>query len=215
MWRNGETKHCPNISLSFLCSLHPGLLKFFTVCTVTWKCKGTDCILPGFSKLASVQVLTKRMQEKENVLSHRCPLHDPLVSLYSAGRGRNWKSSEMDQKFSSFFSPPASSLSRHISQFCTWMQRSFVCFVMSVHCNCKPQWDTSVMESVYPIVDILDGGADNILPSGHLRSVITLHLPQPLSFRACRCIKGQGLEKMPDFKITSWLFPFCDSLLTW
>lgn len=154
-------------------------------------------------------------RRKENVLSHRCPLHDPLVSLYSAGRGRNWKSSEMDQKFSSFFSPPASSLSRHISQFCTWMQRSFVCFVMSVHCNCKPQWDTSVMESVYPIVDILDGGADNILPSGHLRSVITLHLPQPLSFRACRCIKGQGLEKMPDFKITSWLFPFCDSLLTW
>lgn len=64
MWRNGETKHCPNISLSFLCSLHPSLLKFFTVCTVTWKCKGTDCILPGFSKLASVQVLTKRMQEK-------------------------------------------------------------------------------------------------------------------------------------------------------
>lgn len=114
-----------------------------------------------------------------------------------------------------FSSPPASQLSRHISQFCTWMQRSFVCFVMSVHCNCKPQWDTSVMESVYPIVDILDGGADNILPSGHLRSVITLHLPQPLSFRACRCIKGQGLEKMPDFKITSWLFPFCDSLLTW
>lgn len=109
----------PNSSLSFLCSLHPSLLKFFTVCTVTWKCKGTDCILPGFSKLASVQVLTKRMQEKENVLSHRCPLHDPLVSLYSAGRGRNWKSSEMDQKFSSFFSPPASSLSRHISQFCT------------------------------------------------------------------------------------------------
>lgn len=93
----------PNSSLSFLCSLHPSLLKFFTVCTVTWKCKGTDCILPGFSKLASVQVLTKRMQEKENVLSHRCPLHDPLVSLYSAGRGRNWKSSEMDQKFSSFF----------------------------------------------------------------------------------------------------------------
>lgn len=114
-----------------------------------------------------------------------------------------------------FSSPPASQLSRHISQFCTWMQRSFVCFVMSVYCNCKPQWDTSVMESVYPIVDILDGGADNILPSGHLRSVITLHLPQPLSFRACRCIKGQGLEKMPDFKITSWLFPFCDSLLTW
>lgn len=42
-------------------------------------------------------------RRKENVLSHRCPLHDPLVSLYSAGRGRNWKSSEMDQKFSSFF----------------------------------------------------------------------------------------------------------------
>ena len=31
--------------------------------------------------------------EKENVHSHRRPLHDPLASLYSAGRGRNCKGS--------------------------------------------------------------------------------------------------------------------------
>lgn len=88
------------------------------------------------------------------------------------------------------------------SQFCTWMR--LCCVFMSVHCDCKALWDTSVMGSVSPIVDLLDGGSDNILPSGHLRSVITLHLPRPA------LLQGMSMHQRTQFGENAW---FEDNLL--
>ena len=70
-----------------------------------------------------------------------------------------------------------------------------------------PPRDTSVIGSVSPIVDLLDGVADNILPSGHLRLVITLPFTTACSPSGhVNASKDRVWRKTPDLKITSWLF---------
>lgn len=74
----------------------------------------------------------------------------------------------------------------------TWIQHSFA-WVRTR--TVSPLWDTSVMGSVSPIVDfLLDEAADNILPSGHLRSMITLHLA-PLAH-----LQGMSMHQRTEFE---------------
>lgn len=115
-----------------------------------------------------------------------------------------------------FFPPSASQSWPHESKLCAWIQCSFA--AVCIHASAlqlQALQDTSVMGSVSSIVGRLDGPADSTFPGGYLRSMMTLHLPQPALLQP-RCIKGQSREEMPDVQITpSWLFSFCDSLLTW
>lgn len=140
-------------------------------------------------------------------------MHEPLCTPLQS----SWEKALKWIQNAAFFAPSVLQSWRLKSQFCTWIESSFALVCIHVRAlQLSALWDTSVMESVSPIVGVLDGVADNILPSGHLRSVITLHLPQPA------LLQGMSMHRRTGFGENAWFddnllafFLSVTALLTW
>lgn len=209
-----------NISLVFLWSQ-----KFITMCTAC-VCDGGGCgssseeVQSHWLHLAAFSASPHQTNATkcEFILAQEPPAWPTSVLLPATEKERRkktlWKLWNVSA--SCFFPPSASQSWAHESKLCAWIQCSFA--AVCIHASAlqlQALQDTSVMGSVSSIVGLLDGPADSIFPGGYLRSMMTLHLLQPALLQP-RCIKGQSREEMPDVQITSsWLFSFCDSLLTW
>lgn len=151
------------------------------------------------------------MQENVNLYSHRSLLREPLLyfSLPQKRRGGKKTSESFEMHLQAAFIPPSASQSwPHESKLCTWIQCSFA--AVCIHASAlqlQALQDTSVMGSVSSIVGLLDGPADSTFPGGYLRSMMTLHLPQPALLQP-RCIKTEsgGNARCADNPLLAFLF---------
>lgn len=209
-----------NISLVFLWSQK--FIMMWTACV----CDGGGCgssseeVQSHWLHLAAFSATPHQTNARkcEFILAQEPPAWATSVLLPATEKEKRKKTSEsFEMHLQAAFIPPSASQSwPHESKLCAWIQCSFA--AVCIHASAlqlQALQDTSVMGSVSSIVGLLDGPADSTFPGGYLRSMMTLHLPQPALLQP-QCIKGQSREEMPDVQITpSWLFSFCDSLLTW
>lgn len=140
------------------------------------KCKAADCILAVSFKPRFMQVSEIRKK----------------VNFTSTGAARP---SRRRKKLVKFWFCPSALQSQRQKSLSLNMNAALLCFHSGLSAVTVRPERASVMGSFPPIVHLLDGGADNKLPSGHLRSVISLHLLQPASSRARRCVTDEVWRK--------------------